>query len=549
MDEDVIFQAQEPKDVDADKNASPADPAANVPESDSGTTNDRVFDITPDMNISPVTEENQEKADVIKVVNKAPLQNAPIKAALTPAIAVPTVNVPSKPSVQAPIPMPEVSRTSEMPEASVAAPVPKMPEASRVSEVPPTRIHPPNDLQAVISSIMPGNIPSISKTGQPAQVKIETSKTAPFQVPQAQATAPQMVPPAGTPIINPVAQAIASAGPNVKPMRTYEGDFAEAMSHNKISAVSMAIAESKKNEGVEKIKTSDAAMKPPHSTKKVVISLLSLVLIGGGMIAAYYLYSMSPLAPATAQPQAVQSLIPKESEAAISVDGTFPAAVISRVKAEIAKPQANNSIKEIVFEKTEGNGSVRLSPSQMASIMDLRAPDILLRSLTFSWMLGVYADQNGQKDVFVALTDDFFQNTFAGMLQWENTMAEDFRQYLDIPSPDRAASSTQATSTKTMSPKTTPAKIAYKQATSTQQATSTSMQESLSDIYIPPYFSLAGRFTDRIIKNKDVREFVTSSGQAMFLYSFVNNDMLVIAGNEATLAEIITRLENRSFLR
>ena len=58
-----------------------------------------------------------------------------------------------------------------------------------------------------------------------------------------------------------------------------------------------------------------------------------------------------------------------------------------------------------------------------------------------------------------------------------------------------------------------------------------------------------GSFKDKIIKNKDVREFSDISGNTLFLYSFINNNTIVIARDEGALGEIINRFENNAYVR
>jgi hypothetical protein len=60
---------------------------------------------------------------------------------------------------------------------------------------------------------------------------------------------------------------------------------------------------------------------------------------------------------------------------------------------------------------------------------------------------------------------------------------------------------------------------------------------------------IRGNFIDRIVQNKDVREFVTSDGKIIFLYSFIDNTKLVVTGSEATLSEILRRLEQQTYVR
>jgi hypothetical protein len=108
------------------------------------------------------------------------------------------------------------------------------------------------------------------------------------------------------------------------------------------------------------------------------------------------------------------------------------------------------------------------------------------------------------------------------MLQWENTMPNDLKLYLGVIAPAAISTSTTA-----------------KTGTSTETVT----------ISPQTYTAARGQFVDRIIKNKDVREYVSSDGHVLFLYSFINNSKLLIAGNEDALIEILARLEKQAFVR
>jgi hypothetical protein len=350
--------------------------------------------------------------------------------------------------------------------------------------------------------------------------------------------------------------------PNLKRLRTYEGDVAEVLANKKISTTSIALAENRKSTGEDRIGSVETPPDAAESTadksgsetssgvgKKILIAIASLALIGIGIIGAYYLYSISPLVPsrATPQPQVVQSMIPSDTQIAIPIDGMSPTAVISAVRSEVAKPQAINTIKEIVLVQTKNGQHFRIAGPDMANIMDTGAPDIVLRALADDWMLGVYADPNGTKTVFVLATIDYFQNAFAGMLQWESVMADDLKQYLYANAPaDIAAEAVLAnpiTATSTSNASTT-----RTTASTTAVSTTSNLLASQYAMINQPVV-MRGNFIDRIVQNKDVREFVTTDGKTLFLYSFIDDTKLVITGSESALSEILKRLEQQAFVR
>jgi hypothetical protein len=244
------------------------------------------------------------------------------------------------------------------------------------------------------------------------------------------------------------------------------------------------------------------------------------------------------------------ALVPSDTSSIISIDNIGPIQVETRIANEMAKPQAPSTIREIILTKNIASAQTRVSGPEMISLMEIDPPDNLKRSLTSPWMLGIYNDEQNQKSIFVVATTNFFQNAFAGMLQWESVMADDLKQYLYPASGPYGianapayvpplnfppfASTTASTTTPTAS------------TTSTVMASTTATSTNFT---VQPYFTLRGRFEDRIIKNKDVREFRTFEGNTLFLYSFVDTSKIVVAGNEQVLAEILTRLEKQAFIR
>jgi hypothetical protein len=312
---------------------------------------------------------------------------------------------------------------------------------------------------------------------------------------------------------------------------------------------------------------------PAHNGKKYLLLTLSLLLIVIGMAGAYYLYSISPLAPATpATPEvaAVSSVIPSDSQKTLPIDGLTSNTILSKIQTQVSNPGIAGTIEEIIPYVTINGVKTRLTIGEMTKIMGITAPDILTRSLNPSWMLGTYTDNQNKKSAFVVVTNNFFQNAFAGMLSWESVMPDDLKQYLhsgttmgiaNVPtsinplaskSPDPlqnlnsilplSGTTTNATSSIVS---TTTATSSKKTATATTTATTTIQ----TDIPVIPYFTIRGQFVDKIIKNKDVREFVTVDGKPLFLYSFIDNSKLIIAGNETTLTEIVSRLEKQAFIR
>ncbi len=462
----------------------------------------QVFDITADLNISPVDENESPDTD----------PTVPISGDVLVSSLVNQQTVQETPS---PIP------PQEFPPTYTAAPNqnPASPTARTGPANPPTK-----------------TVLSAETTASKLSAEIEKLTGDPIVAPPKQPTTPL-------------------DSPEIKPIRTYESDVADLMSHTHVSTASIAIAETKKQTGEEKMATHERREPyiQSHTVKNLLLTLVSLLLLGGGAFGAYYLYLQSPIAPvkqtaplAVNQPT-TSALVTADISSILPIDGLNAKTIISRVQDEISKPQAANTVKEIVPVVTQNNIKVRVSASTMLSIMGIPAPDILSRSLKDSWMLGVYMDSRGQRNVFVVTQNNFFQNSFAGMLQWENRMPDDLKPYLPV-----LPTSPNAAVLPTPSPIAVPtaATTSSKAHTSAKIATSTIATAFSTFTATPvPSVTLRGQFINKIVDNKDVREYKNADGQVSFLYSFVNSGTLVITGNESSLSEILTRLENQSYMR
>lgn len=496
-----------------DSQAQPAAPATDA-EADSQPESERIFDITDD-NIAPAVDEPVRVFEP-KAPASQPQQTSPARPMAAP------VNLPISPEPDAPTPI-----------APIAPAAPVVPPALATSAVPAT---PKPPLQ------QPGNPFPPSQPRQPLNIPLSDFTQS---LKKAAAPAPSFAAPIpGRPIPGNVPNTTAGddffpKAADLKALRTYEGDVAEVLAHSQASRSSIAIAEARKESGEDRIQNEE----PSHVGRNLLLTVLSLLILVAGAGGAYYLYSQSALAPSTPQApvvQSVPSLIPADSQDVISIDGLSAPATLARIQSEIAKQTPPNSITEIIPIETLSGQKTRVSASEMLGLMEITPPDILSRSLDSPWMLGVYTGSDGAKSAFIVATTNFFQNAFAGMLQWESVMADDLKQYVGTGSAAGIAN---------VAPAPAPA-VAI--ASSTGGASTTASAAGLTAIApVQPAVpnTVSGHFEDRIILNKDVRVFVTNDGKTLFLYSFIDNTKLAVAGSEAALREILTRLENQAYVR
>ena len=343
--------------------------------------------------------------------------------------------------------------------------------------------------------------------------------------------------------------------PSSKPLRTYEGDVAEVLAKRNTSSLTMALAESKKKQGRETL-SSNNETENSRVGIKLILLLSSLVLIVGGGLAAYYFYSISPLSPSTKPidtTPAYKSLIPSDSQSSTEVRSVNSTDIIAKIKSELAKDQPPNTIRELILvtmttstnsDNTKTQKLTRIPIQTIITNLGIKMPDILYRSLNKDWMLGIYANNSGQKSAFVIVTNDFYQNIFSGMLQWENLMADDLKDFIILPNaqiiPDFS----------TTLQKPAPTKIASSSAATSSSASSAVVRTSTSTEQGGlKYFVIHGQFADKIIKNKDIREFSAPNGDVIFLYSFLDNNRLIFTVDESLITEIMSRLERQAYVR
>ena len=279
-----------------------------------------------------------------------------------------------------------------------------------------------------------------------------------------------------------------------KPIRTYEGDIAEALARKNTSVAKITIAENKKETGEERITNAPQKKKGNN----FIMLILSLVFISAGIGIVYYLYLQSPLAlpPVSENPIKISNIINADIQKNISVDNLSTNEIINKINTTLIKENTNpNSITELLITKNVENVKTNINGNEFIALLDTEAPDIFTRSIDKSWMLGINND-NSQNTPFIILTSDFFQNTYAGMLQWEKTMPSELSFLLNY-------------------------------------------NEKI----------INGRFYDRTVLNRDVREFINENAELLLLYSFINKDTLIITTSETTLKILIEKIEKQTYIR
>lgn len=275
----------------------------------------------------------------------------------------------------------------------------------------------------------------------------------------------------------------------LKALRTYQGDMEETIVNTKASIATVAIAESKRK--YEKPQTIEIF---PEKNNRSLAILAGIVLILLGVVIFAFVYLSR-----NKSPQAVyinsDTILKYTTVNNLSVAELNRNFIISNILSQ--KKSWNGTVNQILYLRVK-NIAPNASTTDVSKIMSLLgpgAPDSLLRSLSPNYMIGIYAYDTNEP--FIILTTSDFGRSFEGMISWEKNMVDDLGPIFSI------------------------------------SATSTNS-------YV---------FVDDSIKNKDFRKAEDSYKKTAFLYSFIDNNTIVITKNESILGALINKFNTDKLVR
>jgi hypothetical protein len=286
------------------------------------------------------------------------------------------------------------------------------------------------------------------------------------------------------------------AGP--ERLHTYTSDFSNHIDTQGASAFSVYAAQADAGQSTAPI-VSD--------TKSFNYSALGYTLAGavffiGGSLLLYYGYTyFAGSQPIPIISNAPATLVSGDEQTTVSGnDGALMTALADT--AATALPLGN--IRIIYFAASATSTD---TGGALIQALQLRAPDILLRNLGKNSTVGVvHAGQETR--IFFILAASSYERTFAGMLSWEPTMAQDLAElYPAYPTP--APEPVATTTGKAPVAPPTPAKP---------------------------------RFVDEVVQSHDVRALKDAQGRTIFLYGYRDQNTLVIARDETAFGVLLARL-------
>ncbi|HVZ75999.1 MAG TPA: hypothetical protein VG934_01870 [Candidatus Paceibacterota bacterium] len=303
----------------------------------------------------------------------------------------------------------------------------------------------------------------------------------------------------------------------VRQIETYQGDIENLVANKNVSVVSIAAAEAARRGSNQEPAPASAPIDWGSLGKRAGMVIAGMVLIMVAGAAVWYVLRPAP---------SVQIAAPEDSPF-IEVDDTkvlsIPGGSIDHSDFIQALTQQRDNVQVslglierfiLATASTTAGGQQAYTPLSATDVLSLLSPDVpssLLRSIDpTQYLLGVHAYDGNQALLIFKATS--YEGAYAGMLEWEKDMRADLSP-LFLRMPPVAINTDTGSSTASSTPEETPS------------VTTTG-------------------FVDMVLENHDVRAITDSAGNILMLWSALDRQTFVITTNEATLREVISRLQN-----
>ncbi|KKU26554.1 MAG: hypothetical protein UX39_C0008G0017 [Candidatus Magasanikbacteria bacterium GW2011_GWA2_46_17] len=280
-----------------------------------------------------------------------------------------------------------------------------------------------------------------------------------------------------------------------KPLRTYQSDVEEMLKHGEGSLATIAIAENDKR--IRAGLSVEEPEKPVH-TKLIIVISLSLIVLGAGTLAFLFLFRNIERDPVPLTEE-TPAIIVTDIEKDFDIKGLSRDRLLETFTDE--QGQNESTLSSVVgFRLLEGKGETAepVTASTFLKKLQTQAPDSLVRSFAPNFLFGLHILNVNHP--FLIFKTGYYQNVYAGMLAWENTIIDDLGPLFIKP------------------------EVAVEAETSDQ------------------VLGRGKNFEDIVIKNRDTRALRNQSGKIVFLYSFPDKNTLIITTNADTLEKVATRL-------
>lgn len=284
----------------------------------------------------------------------------------------------------------------------------------------------------------------------------------------------------------------------IKALHTYEGDMARAIRENNGSIVKISLAEQKKNG--DEIRRQKIAKARSRNFFYVISTILIIIVVFFSARFVIEAIKERGVNKSTIESKntffAVEEQTVIESNLLIGKESSIKA-ILATLKAKAVE----NGINIVLFKKesldTESPVTF-LSTQEFINRLQFSMPGALTRSLSKDMLIGSYTQKNNDPKLFILWETTDYDQSFAGMLEWENGLFADIFLFFD---------------------------------------------ETLNKNY--EYF-VSKKWEDLLIDNNDARVLRDIEGNPVLYYIFLDRSVFLLANDLPTIREITSRLRTEN---
>lgn len=275
----------------------------------------------------------------------------------------------------------------------------------------------------------------------------------------------------------------------VKPLRTYERDIAETIRNKNESVASINLAAQKKQiETGEKKPTKEKVEKVAGKSLTLIISFIMIL---SGLVFAFWLFYFFSMRQPTPTTVATPSIITTDEKEILEVSSISAETLLERINGIYRGQFGTSRLIDIEIKESSIMESRKISAERFFGIIAPGAPTSLARALGPDFVFGFKNSE--PKEFFILTKVSSFNNSFDGMLRWERSMKNDLEKIFPMP-------------------------------------------ELIFSVNEP-----SRNFEDLIIRNKDTRVLKDDFGNITLVYSFLDQENLLITTSESIFSEVLNR--------
>ncbi|HRH26211.1 MAG TPA: hypothetical protein PLF31_01960 [Candidatus Paceibacterota bacterium] len=315
---------------------------------------------------------------------------------------------------------------------------------------------------------------------------------------------------------------------SLQTLRTFESDTAELIERQKQSTFSIQQAEEKRRAATAttvvgaKVEERKQVFRDSGSKNSLLLLLSALfILIGTGSV-LYFLILKDKQANFL-PPSQIESLYASQYETVIEDTSEKKGVLREKIAGVVLGAQHEVGSIEHIKITEKGSGEIIDADELLLEIAE-DVPPALLRSLIKdSYMVGTV--QHERKEPFIIFNIELYENAFSNMLTFEPSLANIFDGIIS---------------------KGTTTSIPVEPVGTTTMGTSTASTPVIQSI-LPP--TLTKEFRDALVKNRDVRLIRDVEGNSKVLYSFYDEQTLIITTNESAFSDILNLIKTDKLSR